>query len=240
MLLKPKNWEKFQHYKDRNPPWIKLHRDLMIDRAFMSLPLASKALAPFFWLLASESHSKDGTFNASDEELEFRLRISIKEIREGRKSLIEKGFFAHASNTQADASNLQTNAIPEAEREGETEEEKEADLDTKVSRPLSRTPSQRLLELFHQKCTYLPTVTVFSDARKRTLQARYKEVMNEGKWTEDQTIEWFGEFYELVNNSKFLTGRSNVKPGQRPFKADWDWIHAPSNFVKIVEGKYGD
>lgn len=240
MLLKPKNWEKFQHYKDRNPPWIKLHRDLMIDRAFMSLPLASKALAPFFWLLASESHSKDGTFNASDEELEFRLRISIKEIREGRKSLIEKGFFTHASSALAGASNLHTNAIPETEREGETETKGETDLDTKVSRPLSRTPSQRLVDIYHEKCTYLPTITVFTDTRRKTLQARYKEVMIAEKWTEDQTIEWFGEFYESVNESKFLTGRANVKPGQRQFKADWDWIHTQSHFVKIVEGKYGD
>ena len=114
------------------------------------------------------------------------------------------------------------------------------DIDTKVSRPLSRTPTQRLLEIFHQKCDYLPTVTVFSDARRRTLQSRYREVMNAEKWTEDQTIEWFGDFYGLVNDSKFLTGRASVPPGKRAFKADWDWIHAPSNFVKIVEAKYVD
>ena len=44
--MKPKNWSHFQHYKDRCPPWIKLHKELLNDRAFMTLPTASKALAP--------------------------------------------------------------------------------------------------------------------------------------------------------------------------------------------------
>jgi hypothetical protein len=119
MNLKPKNWEKFQHYKDRCPPWIKLHRDLLNDREFMRLPLASKALAPLLWLLASES--KDGCFQADSEELEFRLRIASKDIDAGLKPLIDKGFFVVASGVLADS--LQV-AIPEreTEREGETEE----------------------------------------------------------------------------------------------------------------------
>ena len=66
MKLIPKNWVDHQHYKDRNPPWIKLHRKLLNDRAFMCLPLASKALAPLLWLLAAET--KDGAFDASYED----------------------------------------------------------------------------------------------------------------------------------------------------------------------------
>lgn len=106
------------------------------------------------------------------------------------------------------------------------------------SSPASRTPSQRLLDLFHEKCDYLPKVAVFSEARKRTLQARFKEVMKSEGWEADKTIEWFGEFYGIVNGSRFLTGRAPPGRDGRAFKADWDWIHAPSNFVKIVEGKY--
>lgn len=114
MRLKPKNWAIFQHYKDRSPPWIKLHRDLLINRDFICLPIASKALAPLLWLLASES--KDGTFDASFEELQFRLHISRKEYDEGIKPLIDKDFFSVASGVLAECKQL---AIPE--REGETE-----------------------------------------------------------------------------------------------------------------------
>jgi len=116
MLLKPKNWEKFQHYRDRCPPWIKLHRDLLNDRAYMNLPLASKAIAPLLWLLASES--KDGSFDAASEELAFRLRIASKDIESGLKPLIDNGFFVDASTMLAPCLQL---AIPERETERETE-----------------------------------------------------------------------------------------------------------------------
>jgi hypothetical protein len=120
MILKPKNWDKFQHYKDRCPPWIKLHRDILNDRVFANLPIASKALAPLLWLLASES--KDGSFDAAIEELAFRLHIASKDIESGLKPLIDKGFFIDASTMLAPC--LQV-AIPETEREGERETEKE-------------------------------------------------------------------------------------------------------------------
>ena len=119
MFLKPKNWEKFQHYRDRCPPWIKLHRDLLNDRAYMNLPLASKAIAPLLWLLASES--KDGSFNAASDELAFRLRIASKDIESGLKPLIDNGFFVDASTMLAPCLQL---AIPERETETERETEK--------------------------------------------------------------------------------------------------------------------
>ena len=120
MLLQPKNWAVFQHYKDRCPPWIKLHRDLLNDRAFMRLPIASKAIAPMLWLLASES--KDGVFDGSLDELVFRLHISEKEYKDGVKPLIDNDFFNVVSGVLAER--LQT-AIPETERETETETKKE-------------------------------------------------------------------------------------------------------------------
>ena len=114
MKLIPKNWTKFQHYKDRNPPWIKLHRDLLNDKEFMRLPLASKGLAPVLWLLASES--VEGVFDADFDELEFRLRITPSELKDALKPLIEKGFFIDASTM---LSVCLQDAIPETETETE-------------------------------------------------------------------------------------------------------------------------
>lgn len=99
LKLIPKNWAAFQHYKDRCPPWIKLHKNILDDRKYMCLPIASKALAPLLWLLASES--KDGIFDASTDELVFRLRMPEKDIVSGLNSLIENGFFLDASTMQA-------------------------------------------------------------------------------------------------------------------------------------------
>jgi hypothetical protein len=130
MLLQPKNWAIFQHYKDRCPPWIKLHRDLLNDRAFMRLPIASKAIAPMLWLLASES--KDGVFDGSLDELVFRLHISPKEYQDGVKPLIDNDFFILVSGVLAERKQV---AIPETETEteGETETKKKA---TSVAPPI--------------------------------------------------------------------------------------------------------
>ena len=123
MLLQPKNWAIFQHYKDRCPPWIKLHRDLLNDRVYMRLPIASKAIAPMLWLLASES--KDGVFDGSLDELVFRLHITPKEFNDGVKPLIDNDFFILVSGVLAERKQV---AIPETETEteGETETKKKA------------------------------------------------------------------------------------------------------------------
>ena len=170
MLLQPKNWAVFQHYKDRCPPWIKLHRDLLNDRVFMCLPLASKALAPLLWLLASES--KDGTFDGSLDELVFRLHITPKDYQDGVKPLIDKGFFVVASGVLADS---YQDAIPETEgeRETETETKKEAKKNaTKVACP----PDVGLQEwedwLSLRKAKKAPvTETVLKSARKEAEKA---------------------------------------------------------------------
>lgn len=140
MQLIPKNWAKFQHYKDRCPPWIKLHRDLLNDRHFICLPTASKALAPMLWLLASESH--DGSFDATPEELEFRLRMSRDEIVSGLKSLIDNGFFVDASTMLAPC--LQT-AIPE--REGETERETETKGEKRQKRSVAKIDASKPVDV---------------------------------------------------------------------------------------------
>jgi hypothetical protein len=86
--IQPKDWAEFQHYKDRNPTWIKLHRTLLDNFEFHRLPLASRALAPMLWLLASED--KEGVIDADPESLAFRLRCSIKEVETALSPLIGK------------------------------------------------------------------------------------------------------------------------------------------------------
>lgn len=98
--LRPKNWAEFQHYKDRSPAWIKLHRGILDDFDYSCLPIASKALAPLLWLLASEH--KDGDFSSDPARIAHRLRWSVDEVVAGLKPLIEKGFFVLASGVLAE------------------------------------------------------------------------------------------------------------------------------------------
>lgn len=53
-----KNYEKFQHYKDRNPPWIRFYNATLDDYEFGQLPDASKFHLAAIWLLASRSANK--------------------------------------------------------------------------------------------------------------------------------------------------------------------------------------
>jgi hypothetical protein len=57
-FLAVKNFEKFQHYKQRNPPWIKLHSSILFDYDFGRLPDASKLHVVGLWLLASKSGNR--------------------------------------------------------------------------------------------------------------------------------------------------------------------------------------
>jgi len=132
MRLAVKNWAQFQHYKDRAPPWIKLHKGLLDDFAFQRLPVASRALAPMLWLLASES--ADGTIEHDVPELSFRLRVSESEVDEALKSLIRAGFFVPV---QA-ASTPLAPCKPDACLETEVEAEKEAEVEKKAP-PRSRS-----------------------------------------------------------------------------------------------------
>lgn len=50
-----KNWETYQHYKDRNPPWIKLHQDLMTSNTWVMSGEHEKALMIGLMLLAAKS-----------------------------------------------------------------------------------------------------------------------------------------------------------------------------------------
>jgi hypothetical protein len=108
--LTPKNWERFQHYKDRAPPWIKLHRGLLDDYKFHCLPVASRALAPCIWLLAAEYDG--GEICASPEEIAYRLHCSVESFVEAVKPLIDAGFLT-ASNVLADC---YQDAMPEKRR----------------------------------------------------------------------------------------------------------------------------
>jgi hypothetical protein len=73
-MFRVKAWNKFQHFKDRRPPWIKLYRDLLEDMDWHELDGDSAKALIGIWLIASEN---DG--NLPDmKRLAFRLRITEK------------------------------------------------------------------------------------------------------------------------------------------------------------------
>ena len=114
--MKIKNWSKFQHFKDRRPPWIKLYRDILDDIDWHQLdPLASKVLV-MCWLIASED---DG--NIPDiKKLAFRLRMPEKQTKDCISKL---SHWLYQDDINVISEGYQDDA-PETETETETKREK--------------------------------------------------------------------------------------------------------------------
>lgn len=74
--MRVKNWRKFQHYKHRDPPWVKLHRGLLNDREWFSLSGDASKMLANCWLLASE---RDGDLPSVDD-IAFRLRMPTETV----------------------------------------------------------------------------------------------------------------------------------------------------------------
>ena len=80
-----------------------------------------------------------------------------------------------------------------------------------------------ITETYHTYCDKLPKVKSLSDERKKHVSARFKE------FDYDTII----DVLKKAGKSEFLTGKND-----RAWKADFDWIFNPTNFLKIMEGKY--
>src|SRR5258708_502836 len=117
-----RNFEKFQHYKDRSPPWIKLYNELLDDYDFGKLPDASKMHLIAIWLLASRSDNK-----IPYDSVWIGRRINATEPI-NLNLLLEAGFIK--LNQQIEemgqiASTMLAKRLSREEREGETEGEVE-------------------------------------------------------------------------------------------------------------------
>ena len=120
------DWDQHQHYKDRCPPWIKYHSDLLVNRKYVSLPLKRRAILDNLWLVASRSN---GIVDLSLEEVRFQIHSS-QVNQSDIDSLLGNGFFdpilADASTLLADATRKREGEERERDiRERERERERE-------------------------------------------------------------------------------------------------------------------
>lgn len=100
-------------------------------------------------------------------------------------------------------------------------------------------PHQRVIDLYHAELPTCPQVREWNQTRQKYLQSRWREKASVLKWQhEADGLEWFKRFFVWVSESEFLTGKADGRNGQSPFVADLEWLIRPSNFAKVVEGKY--
>jgi hypothetical protein len=120
-------WEKFQHYKDRDPPWIKLYRDLFTCESWVlgtdtsrlvqvaSLLLAARYhnATPFQWALVRRVANLDCTEKQFNEAITHLVATNFLEIQQLPKP---------ANGVAHDASTLLATCTSETEGEKSREE----------------------------------------------------------------------------------------------------------------------
>lgn len=94
-------------------------------------------------------------------------------------------------------------------------------------------PHDRIIALYHETLPELRRIREWNETRRRLLQRRWAEQ------PERQDLAWWRRFFEYVRTSKFLMGQTVGRDG-RPFDCDLEWLVKPTNFAKVVEGKYED
>src|SRR3990167_5401921 len=134
-----RNWRKFQHYKNRNPPWIKLHFELFSSKDWVTLDDASRVLAVACMLIASRN---DGYV---PNRPSYIRRVAYLNRQPNFKPLIDCGFL---EILQADASTLQADARPETETETETETDNTPSLRSGVRARKRVSVASRIPETF--------------------------------------------------------------------------------------------
>jgi len=90
-----------QSYKDRNPPWIRLHKKLLDNMKFQRMAAESRALLPMLWLMASEDENPvSGMIRFDYEEISFRLRIDNKIVKTSIDEIRHAGFIVNVANDE--------------------------------------------------------------------------------------------------------------------------------------------
>lgn len=99
------------------------------------------------------------------------------------------------------------------------------------------SPNEQIVELYHRHLPTLPRVEVLSDARKRTIGARWREVLADPEIARAPdprlaALQFFDWYFDHAAKSRFLTGRA------KDWRADFDFLMTPTKWVKVIEGHY--
>lgn len=110
-----RNWEKFQHYKRRNPPWIKLHVLFLDDWAISNLTPRNQILLVRLWLIASRT---ENLLQDDQHWLKFHTKLKgVISLKPLEKALFIEYIEKRASTPLA---SCKQSATPESETEKKT------------------------------------------------------------------------------------------------------------------------
>ena len=136
-------------------------------------------------------------------------------------TLTEKGWQLMCPNGQMSNTNIGPN--------GPIEVPKGANRNAQTGQPIpDNKPDNKpdiyiqVKEKYNLACKDMPSIIKITETRKKQIDKRLKEY----------DLETILKVIEIAGKSDFLSGRTG------DWKANFDWIMKPANFIKILEGNY--
>jgi hypothetical protein len=105
----------------------------------------------------------------------------------------------------------------------ENENENENELNKGIGEKNEKIDYDLIVSNYHSLCPKMAKVQVLTPKRIGYINARFGE----------HGLEGITKVLRLAGQSKFLNGLND-----RAWKADFEWLIRPENFVKVLEGKY--
>jgi hypothetical protein len=128
------NWRKFQHYRNRRPPWIKTYVELLDDDAWLALTATERTLLLGAWMLVARAGQ--GRYSARTGPLQSSIALARRHVQSSLVSLNHAGFL------YVIASKLPATGPPRARAETETETEEGSQTPLSVERSTPRPRSR--------------------------------------------------------------------------------------------------
>ena len=220
--LRIRNFAKFQHYRDRNPPWIKLYTALLDDIDFMSVPDDLKWPVIGLFLLASKLENK---IPANEDYLRNRLSIKRLDIqRLTATSFVEL-------QTDSDSLAPCKRETEERQRRGETETEENPPVSPPEGDVQAPVPTPELLmEIYNSnRGGRMPECRDLTSERRRKCKQRIESHTRE-------PAQFVADFESAVRGcAKNAFLRGDVKA----WRSSFDWLlKNDTNYQRVLEGTY--
>jgi hypothetical protein len=220
--MQVKNWAKFQHFKDRRPPWVKLYRDILDDIEWHKLDGDSAKMLINIWLIASE-YSGEVPDIAT---LAFRLRITEIQVKKALSSL---GHWLISERYQDDISVIQKISatdieVPLRERDREREEtEEEIEKEAKKEKTARGSRLPQNFELDFQFAVDQGLQNTLEEA------AKFRDYWNSQPGQKGVKLDWQATWRNWCRNAKpsAKVQQSSETPYQRSMREKYQTI-APS------------
>lgn len=233
----------------RNQPYLPLYvQDFLTDEKLMEC--SASATGVYIRLMCvmhkSEEYGcillkqKDKQTSRQTENFALKLArympYSIAEISAGLDELLTEGVLVidedklfqkrmvrdnEISNLRADAGKkggIKTQSFAKARKKAKSKANAEGEDDNE-----NGIDYENVIELYHELCPKMQRVLVLNKTRRGHINARFAEF----------GLSKITEVLRLAGESDFLNGKND-----RAWKADFEWLMRPENFIKVLEGKY--